>query len=77
MSGSSPPLSFDPEQIQQKLDALKRLLEENDGDAGDCLVDILEQVQGSPASLQLKQVLKHIENYDFDIALENLKLVQI
>ena len=77
MSGSSPTLSFDPEQIQQKLDALKRLLEENDGDAGDCLVDILEQVQGSPASLQLKQVLKHIENYDFDIALENLKLVQI
>jgi hypothetical protein len=56
---------------------LQRLLEENDGDAGDCLNHILEQVQGSPVSLQLKQVLKHIENYDFDIALENLKLVKI
>lgn len=76
-SESSQPLSFDPEQIQQKLDTLQRLLEENDGDAGDCLGEILEQVQGSPASLQLKQVLRHIENYDFDIALENLKLVQI
>lgn len=77
VSRSSQILSFDREQIQQKLDTLQRLLEENDGDAGDCLNDILEQVQGSPVSLQLKQVLKHIENYDFDIALENLKLVQI
>lgn len=69
--------ALDAEQLKNKLDTLRLLLEDSDGDAGDCLNDILEQVQGSLVALELKQVLRHIENFDFDIALENLKQVQV
>lgn len=69
--------SLDTEQLKNKLDTLRLLLEDSDGDAGDCLNDILEQVQASPVALELKQILRHIENFDFDIALENLKQVQV
>ncbi|MBU3593708.1 response regulator [Polynucleobacter sp. 71A-WALBACH] len=68
---------FDAESIKAKLDVLKSLLEDSDGEAVDCLNDILEQVQGTPWALQLKQVLKDIDNFDFDVALEKLKLVQV
>jgi two-component system sensor histidine kinase/response regulator len=69
--------TFNPEFIQSKLAALKSLLEDSDGEAVDCLSDLLDQVQGTPIALQLKQVLKDIENFDFDIALEKLSLVQV
>lgn len=69
--------SFDVEQVKKKLETLRLLLEDSDGDAGDCLSEVLEQVQGSSTALELKQVLRSIENFDFDIALEGLKKVQI
>ena len=70
-------IAINPEEFQKKLDLLKFLLEESDGDAVDCLNDILEQTHSDPIALELKQVMKSIENYDFDQALENLKRVQL
>ena len=76
-NASSQVACLDSEAIKAKIEALKSLLEESDGEAVDCLNDILEQVQGTPWALQLKQVLKDIDNFDFDAALEKLKLVQV
>ena len=69
--------TINPEEFQKKLHLLKSLLEESDGDALDCLTEVLEQAQSGPMAFQLKRVMKDIENYDFDQALENLKLVQL
>jgi HPt (histidine-containing phosphotransfer) domain-containing protein len=69
--------AINPEEFQKKLHLLKSLLEESDGDALDCLTEVLEQAQSGPMAFQLKQVMRDIENYDFDQALENLKLVQL
>lgn len=68
---------IDLDDIRQKINLLKSLLEDSDGDAHECLNGILEQAHSETTTLQLKQVLKNIENYDYDLALENLKLVKI
>ncbi|BDT77328.1 hypothetical protein PKF023_11310 [Polynucleobacter yangtzensis] len=68
---------IDLDEIRQKINLLKSLLEDSDGDAHECLNVILEQVHSEPATLQLRQVLKNIENYDYDLALDNLKLFKI
>lgn len=70
-------IAINPEEFQRKLHLLKSLLEDSDGEAVDCLNDILEQAHSDPIALELKQVMKSIENYDFDQALENLKRVQL
>ncbi|HAT38711.1 hypothetical protein [Polynucleobacter necessarius] len=70
--------AINPAEFQSKLHLLKSsLLEESDRDAVDCLNEILEQAHADPIALQLKQVMKSIENYDFDQALENFKQVQL
>jgi two-component system sensor histidine kinase/response regulator len=68
--------SFNTDQLMTKLNDLKQLLEESDGDAQDCLSEILEQVQGSDIEIQFKPLQISIENFDFDVALKNLKKIQ-
>lgn len=68
--------SYDIVQIQLELDKLKGLLEDNDADAIECLSGILESVQGNSIRQELKHVLSHVENYDFDAALDFLKQIK-
>lgn len=58
--------------LRQRLDQLRSLLENNDADAGDYLSDILHDFKGAPIALELKQVQKSVENFDFDSALVSL-----
>jgi HPt (histidine-containing phosphotransfer) domain-containing protein len=63
------------EEIQAALDKLAALLADNDSAAGDLLGELLDRFEGSPQSRALKPVADAIESYDFDEALEKLKMV--
>lgn len=69
--------AYDVDQVKRDLDTLRVLLENSDGDAADCLNSILKQVQGSAAAIELNSVLKSIESFDFDEALDDLRKVHI
>jgi len=68
---------YDVEQFKKKINTLRTLLENSDGEAGDYLSDLLTQAHGSPIASDLRKVLKSVDDYDFDAALESLKLVKI
>ena len=65
------------EEIRQKINTLRTLLEDSDEKAVDCLNDILDRVNGGALARELKTLQRHIENYDFDVALESLRRLQI
>ncbi len=49
------------------------MLENSDFDASEILGEILGDVRGSAVSAELMCVLKNVDEFDFDAALENLK----
>lgn len=70
-------INIDYEQLKIKLNNLKNLLEESDGNVEEYMGNILDQVKGSPLEIKFKDLKKNIENFDFDEALENLKRIKL
>jgi PAS domain S-box-containing protein len=64
------------EELQAALDKLATLLEDNDSAAGDLLGELLVKINGTPEARSLKPVADAINGYDFDEALEKLKMVK-
>jgi len=64
--------SLDTEKLQLLLSQLRELLEDDDADAAD-IVEEIEELPGiSTHTLTLKRLLKAIDEYDFELALEEL-----
>jgi len=68
---------LDEQKLELLLDRLRQLLEDDDADAAD-VVEELEKLPGIQAHHRvLKRLLKAIEDYDFELALEELEQLNI
>jgi CheY-like chemotaxis protein/HPt (histidine-containing phosphotransfer) domain-containing protein len=71
---------LDREQFNEKIQQLRHLLNESDSNATDFVNALLDEVQGAQWAKQwareLDTIKRHIEKYDFDIALECLDKIQ-
>jgi PAS domain S-box-containing protein len=65
-------------EVDAMLQRLRRLLQQNDGEAGDLLDEVVTRLaaQAHPLADRLAPVVRAIENIDFDSALERLDALQ-
>jgi len=69
-------MPLDTEKLQSLLSQLRELLEDDDADAAD-IVEEIEELPGiSSHTIVLKRLLKAIDEYDFDLALEELDKIE-
>jgi HPt (histidine-containing phosphotransfer) domain-containing protein len=73
-AGNTAP-SMPEAEFKAALDKLKGLLEDSDSEAGDLLSDLLDKLGIAPLAAQLKPVAAAIENFDFDVALDQLNSI--
>jgi CheY-like chemotaxis protein len=66
--------AIDDAELQRSLKTLLALVEDSDSEAGDLLGDLLTKLAGSPMLDKLKPVAGALEDYDFDAALDALRL---
>jgi hypothetical protein len=62
--------------LDTQLDRLERLLRESDADAATVLDALMAQARDSGLAQQLKPVAQAVDNFDFDVALEQLTLAR-
>jgi HPt (histidine-containing phosphotransfer) domain-containing protein len=63
-------------ELNAMLGKLKGLLEDSDSEAGDVLSELLDKLGNAPLAKQLKPVAAAIDGFDFDAALDKLKICQ-
>jgi CheY-like chemotaxis protein len=66
--------AIDEAALQRSLKTLLSLVEDSDSEAGDLLGDLMTKLAGSPMLAKLKPVASALEDYDFDAALDALRL---
>ena len=62
-------------ELKAALAKLTKLLEESDSEAGDILSALIDKAKGTPLASKLKPVAIATEGFDFDAALEKLRLI--
>jgi hypothetical protein len=65
------------EELKAEIAKLEALLEDSDSEAGDLLTDFMDKISGTPLARSLKPVADAINDYNFDLALEELKKVKL
>jgi hypothetical protein len=65
---------MDDAELQRSLKTLLSLVEDSDSEAGDALSALMDKLAGSPQLLKLKPVASALDDYDFDAALDALRL---
>ena len=68
-----PAQTGDPEALRTLFAKLARLIQENDGEAGDCLESIRGQMPAPPAGGALAELESSLAAYDFDKAMASLR----
>ena len=67
---------IDTEQLKSLFEQLRELLEDDDSDATDVVEDLLKLPGISAYQTDLKKLLKAIDEYDFELALEELDTLE-
>jgi HPt (histidine-containing phosphotransfer) domain-containing protein len=70
-------VAIDPKRLQELTSRLEALLAASDTDAADTVEELARAVAGSPMAPSVSRIAAAIAEYDFDVALEALRRIEV